>query len=66
MYHGDADITVPYQNSEAVFQKLLSNGASPDIMHFISLPGIDHSSGVLPFLQDAIQRIRILDMNANH
>ena len=66
MYHGDADITVPYQNSEAVFQKLMSNGASPDIMHFISLPGIDHSSGVLPFLQDAIQRIRILDMNANH
>ncbi len=65
MYHGDADSTVPYQNSESVYQQLLVNGASADILHFIRLQGAGHSSGVKPYVEDVIRRIRILDMNAN-
>ena len=61
MYHGDADKSVPYQNSVSVYQQLLSNGASADILHLITLQGAGHSSGVEPYLDDVIQRI--LDLN---
>lgn len=62
MYHGDADVTVPYQNSQSVYNQLLSNGASTDILHFIPLPGADHSSGVAPYVKDVIPRIMDLNM----
>lgn len=62
MYHGDADTTVPYQNSVSVYQQLLANGASEDIVHFITLPGSDHSSGVVPYIKDIIPKILELNM----
>ncbi len=51
MYHGDADVTVPYNNSVITYQKLLSNGASPSIVTLTKLPGANHSSGVLSYIQ---------------
>ena len=54
MYHGDADITVPYNNSVITYQKLLSNGASSSIVTLTKLPGADHGSGVLPYIQSFV------------
>ena len=54
MYHGDADTTVPYTNSEATYQKLIANGASPNTVTLTKLAGADHTTGVIPYLQDFI------------
>lgn len=51
MYHGDADITVPYQNSVDVYAKLLANGASADVVSFTTLSGGTHGTGVGPYIE---------------
>ncbi|MFY0600641.1 MAG: alpha/beta hydrolase [Cyclobacteriaceae bacterium] len=51
MYHGDADITVPYQNSIISYDRLIENGASPNIVKFTTLPGGEHVSGFVPYLE---------------
>ena len=61
MYHGDKDSTVPYQNSVSVYQQLLSNGAAAENLHFINLPGANHSSGLVPYVEDVFQHL--MDMN---
>lgn len=61
MYHGDADITVPFQNSVNTYDQLLKNGASPITIHFITLPGEDHGSGVLPYIEDFVPKM--LELN---
>jgi pimeloyl-ACP methyl ester carboxylesterase len=50
MYHGDLDITVPYQNSVDVYDKFIQNGASPQAVSFSTLPFATHTSGVTPYL----------------
>jgi pimeloyl-ACP methyl ester carboxylesterase len=50
MYHGDLDITVPYQNSVDVYNKFIQNGASPQVVTFTTLPYGTHSTGVTPYL----------------
>jgi pimeloyl-ACP methyl ester carboxylesterase len=57
MYHGDADITVPYQNSVSTYNKLLANGASTELLKFKTLPGATHSTGVIPYLEDMIPTV---------
>jgi fermentation-respiration switch protein FrsA (DUF1100 family) len=61
MYHGDADTTVPYANSQSVYEQLLDNGASTDVLHFITLPGADHGSGLEPYIEDVIPKIMSLN-----
>ena len=61
MYHGDADITVPYKNSQSAYDQLLDNGASMDVLHFITLPGADHGSGLEPYIEDVIPKIMSLN-----
>lgn len=51
MYHGTADITVPFSNSEATFSRLKENGTG-DNLQFIPIEGGDHSSGLLPMFKD--------------
>ena len=57
MYHGDADTTVPYQSSVDTYNKLIANGASQSILQFITLPGATHSTGVKPYIEDALPKI---------
>ena len=57
MYHGDADITVPYQNSISVYDHFIANGASPNVVTFTTLPGADHGSGVYPYLEHLIEKV---------
>lgn len=57
MYHGDADITVPYQNSVDVHAKLVANGASADVVTFTNLPGGTHGTGVVPYIEHFVAEI---------
>jgi pimeloyl-ACP methyl ester carboxylesterase len=57
MYHGDADVTVPYQNSVTTYNKLLASGASTSVVTLTALPGKDHGSGVLPYIEAFIPKM---------
>jgi pimeloyl-ACP methyl ester carboxylesterase len=57
LYHGDADITVPYQNSILTYETLLANGASTNSVSLTTLIGADHGSGVKPYIEDFIPKI---------
>lgn len=54
MFHGTADITVPYQNSVDSYNQFIDAGASSSIVTLTDLPGEDHGSGFLPYLVEAI------------
>lgn len=60
MYHGDADITVPHQNSVITYNKLISSGASPSVVTFTSLPGATHYTGIFPYLESILPKIMSL------
>jgi pimeloyl-ACP methyl ester carboxylesterase len=51
MYHGDADVTVPYQNSQITYDKLIANGTSTSVLTLTKLPGATHYTGVFPYLE---------------
>ncbi|MEZ4972166.1 MAG: lipase family protein [Cyclobacteriaceae bacterium] len=57
MYHGDADITVPFDNSVITYNKLIDNGASTDILKFFVIEGGTHSTGVIPYIEDFIPKM---------
>jgi pimeloyl-ACP methyl ester carboxylesterase len=57
MYHGDADTTVPYQNSVSTYQQFLDNGASTSTVELITLPGATHSSGLEPYIEDFVGKL---------
>lgn len=60
MFHGDLDITVPYENSVAVYNEFIKNGASKDIVTFTTLPYATHGSGVTPYLIQLINQVLVL------
>lgn len=60
MYHGTADITVPYQNSIDTYDKLIENGTSTEILTFTPLPDATHESGVIPYIGELIDELNIL------
>lgn len=49
MSHGDADDTVPYDNSVDVYSDFLANGA--DSVYFTTFEGATHATGVQPFIE---------------
>ena len=51
MFHGDADVTVPYQNSVDTYNQLISNGASPSTLTLTPLQGKTHFTGVVPYIE---------------
>ncbi len=55
MYHGTADITVPYQNSVDTYNSMIQLGASPNILSLISIQDATHESGILPYIVDVIE-----------
>jgi pimeloyl-ACP methyl ester carboxylesterase len=59
-YHGNADTTVPYDNSVLTFQKLTANGTSPGLLQLITLEGADHNTGVEPYIADVIKKLQEL------
>ena len=55
MYHGTADITVPFQNSLYTYNSMIQEGASPDILSLIPLQDDTHESGVFPYIIHVIE-----------
>jgi len=55
MYHGTADITVPYQNSVDTYDLKIQMGASPQILSFVPLEGATHSSGIFPYISHVLE-----------
>lgn len=53
MYHGTADITVPYDNTIATYQQLKENGAGNNL-ELISLEGAMHATGLIPMMKDMV------------
>ncbi|WP_258104610.1 S9 family peptidase [Marinoscillum sp. MHG1-6] len=51
MYHGDADITVPYQNSRDVYDQFIDIGASTSVVTLTTLDSGTHSTGVVPYIE---------------
>lgn len=60
MYHGDLDVTVPYQNSVDVYNHFIGLGASTDVVTFTPLPYATHPTGVTPYLVNFIRELMIL------
>ncbi len=61
MYHGTADITVPYENSIITYEKLLNNGTNAQLLTFIPIEGGTHGTGVFPYIEDFINRVLVLN-----
>jgi pimeloyl-ACP methyl ester carboxylesterase len=57
MYHGDADITVPFENSQITYETLISNGASPQDLRLIRFAGKGHETAVEPYIVDVIKKL---------
>jgi len=54
LYHGTEDITVPYQNSVDTYQKMLSLGASEQVVSLVPLEGMNHNTGIYAYLEKAL------------
>jgi pimeloyl-ACP methyl ester carboxylesterase len=59
LYHGEADVTVPFGNSQLTYETLLINGASTDNLQLITLPG-DHTTALEPYIVDIINKLQKL------
>jgi pimeloyl-ACP methyl ester carboxylesterase len=51
MFHGNSDITVPYNNSVVTYEKLIANGASTSTVTLTSLDGATHTTGIFPYIE---------------
>jgi len=58
LYHGDADVTVPLSNSQVTYEKLIDNGADPDNLKLIVLPGGDHTTAIQPYIKDVLEKLQ--------
>ena len=60
MFHGTADITVPFQNSQDTYNQMIELGASPSILTFTPIEGATHGSGIMPYLVSMMDSFRPL------
>ncbi len=56
MFHGDADVYVPYALSEDFYTHCRNLGTSSSILEFTTIEGADHAGGVFPFAVQTINR----------
>jgi pimeloyl-ACP methyl ester carboxylesterase len=56
LYHGESDTTVPFENSEVTYTKLIDNGASSDVISLTPLAGT-HSTALEPYLVDFVTKL---------
>lgn len=56
LYHGESDVTVPYQNSVDTYNALVSNGTSTDVLSFVTLEG-NHSTAITPYILNFVPEL---------
>ena len=61
LYHGDADITVPYQNTVDTYDVFLASGSPPEIIKLTTFEGADHYTGFVPYLESFMDTIMKLE-----
>lgn len=61
LYHGDADITVPYQNTVDTYDAFLASGSPPEIITLTTFEGADHYTGFVPYLESFMNTIMKLE-----
>ena len=57
LYHGTADVTVPYQNSTISYDKLIAQGTSKTVLSLTDLPFATHSTGVTPYIIELTNKL---------
>ena len=60
MYHGTADITVPYQNSVDTYNNFIANSVNSSLVEFIPLESQTHSTGAIPYILDIFDKFENL------
>ena len=65
MFHGDADITVPYQNSIDVYDGFIAAGADPNVVTFTPIPGGTHGGGAFPWILETVDRLLLAEGISN-
>ena len=48
-YHGNADNTVPINQSQSIYDNFISLGMDAESIEFFELEGLNHDEGVLPW-----------------
>jgi hypothetical protein len=48
-YHGSADLNVPPEQSQLIYNSFVNLGVGQDKIQLISLPGTDHEFSLLPW-----------------
>ena len=61
LFHGDADITVPYQNTIDTYNAFLASGTSSEIITLTTFEGADHYTGFVPYLESFMNTIMKLE-----
>lgn len=57
MYHGTADVTVPYSTSIDTYDYFIAQGASTNTVTFTPLNGATHNTGVIPYVEDFVKKL---------
>lgn len=60
MYHGTADVTVPYSTSIDTYDYFIAQGASTNTVTFTPLNGATHNTGVIPYVEDFVKKLGAL------
>jgi alpha-beta hydrolase superfamily lysophospholipase len=53
LYHGTADITIPFFNSEDAYNAMTARGATN--VELLPLPGLEHTAGIKPYILGSVQ-----------
>ena len=61
--HGDADITIPYQNTVDTYNAFLILGSPPEIIILTTFECADHYTGFVPYLESFMNTIMTLEGN---
>lgn len=63
LIHGDADTQVSVENTEWLYESMLTEGTPVSLCTKIILPGLDHGDGIIPFVIEGLKFI--IDLRDN-
>ncbi|MDH5609604.1 MAG: lipase family protein [Cyclobacteriaceae bacterium] len=60
-YHGTADVTVPFQNSQATYDHFMAVGASAGTVSLTPLTGYTHYTGFVPYITGFLDHLLAME-----